>query len=189
MLIISSFILLAALPFKFTQRLADRNGMFANMWENQLVGGDQVAQGVWSLNTGGILGQGLGKGFSNVMPAHHTDMILQSIGEELGLITLITLFLAFGLLVYRCILAARRTGKPFMFYLMSGIAIATMLQFMLIAAGTLGLLPLTGISVPFLSKGNAGIIITMTGFLFVLIMSNERGDAIEMEYVKNISIT
>jgi cell division protein FtsW (lipid II flippase)/cell division protein FtsI/penicillin-binding protein 2 len=184
MLIISSFILLAALPFKFTQRLADRNGMFANMWENQLVGGDQVAQGVWSLNTGGILGQGLGKGFSNVMPAHHTDMILQSIGEELGLITLITLFLAFGLLVYRCILAARRTGKPFMFYLMSGIAIATMLQFMLIAAGTLGLLPLTGISVPFLSKGNAGIIITMTGFLFVLIMSNERGDAIEMEYVK-----
>lgn len=183
-LIMSSFILLAALPFKFTQRLADRNGMFANMWENKLLGGDQVAQGVWSLNTGGVLGQGLGNGFSNVMPAHHTDMILQSIGEELGLVTLIALFFALGLLVYRCILAARRTGKPFMFYMMSGIAIATMLQFMLIAAGTLGLLPLTGISVPFLSKGNAGIIVTLIAFLFVLIMSNEKGDAIEMEYVK-----
>lgn len=183
-LIISSFILLAALPFKFTQRLADRNGMFANIWENQLAGGDQVAQGVWSLNTGGILGQGLGKGLSNVMPAHHTDMILQSIGEELGMMTLIALFFALGLLVYRCMLSARRTGKPFMFYMMSGIAIATMLQFMLIAAGTLGLLPLTGISVPFLSKGNAGIITTLSAFLFVLIMSNEKGDALEMEYVK-----
>ncbi|MFT4094214.1 MAG: FtsW/RodA/SpoVE family cell cycle protein [Niabella sp.] len=183
-LIISSFILLAALPFNFTERLADRNSMFANMWENKLVGGDQVAQGVWSLNSGGILGQGLGKGFSNVMPAHHTDMILESIGEELGLITLITIFFAFGLLVYRCILAARRTGKSFMFYMMAGIAIATMLQFMLITAGTLGLVPLTGISVPFLSKGNAGIIVTLIAFLFVLIMSNEKGNALEMEYVK-----
>ncbi|MCH5598336.1 FtsW/RodA/SpoVE family cell cycle protein [Niabella ginsengisoli] len=188
-IIISSFILFATLPFSFTQRLADRNGMFDNMWENKLVGGDQVAQGVWSLNTGGIMGQGLGNGMADVMPAHHTDMILQSIGEELGLLTLITLFFAFGLLVYRCILAARRTGKPFMFYVMAGIAIATMIQFMLITAGTLGLLPLTGISVPFLSKGNAGIIFTMIAFLFVLIMSNEKGDSIEMEYVKNILTT
>ncbi|WP_346239162.1 FtsW/RodA/SpoVE family cell cycle protein [Niabella insulamsoli] len=183
-LIISSFILLAALPFSFTERLADRNGMFANIWENQLLGGDQVAQGVWSLNSGGILGQGLGRGLSNVMPAHHTDMILQSIGEELGMVTLIALFFAFGLLVYRCILAARRTGKSFMFYLMAGVAIATMLQLILIGAGSLGLLPLTGISVPFLSKGNAGIIFTLIAFLFVLVMSNERGEAIEMEYVK-----
>ncbi len=183
-LVISSFILLATLPFGFTRRLADRNGMFANIWENKLVGGDQVAHGVWSLNSGGFTGQGLGRGMSDLMPAHHTDMILQTIGEELGFITLIALFFAFGLLVYRCILAARRTGKPFMFYVMAGVAIATMLQFMLIAAGTLGLLPLTGISVPFLSKGNAGIIVTLTAFLFVLIMSNERGDKVEMEYVK-----
>jgi len=183
-LIMSSFILLAALPFSFTQRLADRNGMFANIWENKLVGGDQVAHGVWSLNAGGFFGQGLGNGLSNTMPAYHTDMILESIGEELGMITLIAIFFAFGLLVYRCILSARRTGKPFMFYLMTGIAIATMLQFILITAGTLGLMPLTGISVPFLSKGNAGVIITLIAFLFVLIMSNEKGDQLEMEYVK-----
>lgn len=184
LLIISSFILLATLPFSFTERLADRNGMFANIWENKLVGGDQVAQGVWSLNGGGFLGQGLGKGMSGIMPAYHTDMILESIGEELGFITIIAIFFAIGLLVYRCILAARRTGKPFMFYLMAGIAIATMLQFSLIAAGTLGLVPLTGISVPFLSKGNAGVIVTFIAFLFVLIMSNEKGETIEMEYVK-----
>ncbi len=184
-LIISSFILLATLPFEFTQRLADRNSMFENMWDNSLVGGDQVAQGVWSLNSGGWLGQGLGKGFSNVMPAHHTDMIIQSIGEELGIVVLIAIFIAFGLLVYRCMLAARRTGKPFMFYLIAGIAITTMIQFMLIVAGTLGLIPLTGISVPFLSKGNAGVILTLIAFLIVIIMSNERGDKLEMEYVKS----
>jgi len=183
-LIMASFILLATLPFHFTQRLADRNSMFANIWENELVGGDQVAHGVWALNSGGFLGQGLGKGFSNVMPAYHTDMILQSIGEELGIVALIAIFIAFGLLVYRCILAARRTGKPFMFYVMAGIAIATMLQLIIITAGTLGLLPLTGISVPFLSKGNAGLMVTLIAFLGVLIMSHERGDKLEMEYVK-----
>lgn len=183
-LIISSFILLVTLPLSFTKRLSDRNSMFANIWENKLTGGDQIAQGVWSLNSGGFTGQGLGKGLSNVMPAYHTDMILQSIAEELGIITLVVIFIAYGLLLYRCILAARRTGKPFMFYIMSGVAIATILQFVLITAGTLGLLPLTGISVPFLSKGNAGIIITLVAFFFVLIMSNEKGDEIEMEYVK-----
>ncbi|WP_083927683.1 FtsW/RodA/SpoVE family cell cycle protein [Niabella aurantiaca] len=183
-LVISSFILLATLPFEFTQRLADRNGMFQNIWENKLTGGDQVAHGIWSLNAGGFFGQGLGKGFSSVMPAYHTDMILESIGEELGLVALIAIFLAFGLLTYRSLLAARRTGKPFLFYLVAGIAIATMLQFFLITAGTLGLIPLTGISVPFLSKGNAGIIVTLFAFVLVLILSNEKGDALEMEYVK-----
>lgn len=183
-LIISSFILLATLPFEFTQRLADRNSMFENIWDNSLIGGDQVAQGVWSLNSGGLSGQGLGKSFADVMPAHHTDMIIQSIGEELGMLALIAIFITFGLLVYRCMLAARRTGKPFMFYLIAGIAITTMIQFMLIVAGTLGLIPLTGISVPFLSKGNASVILTLIAFLFILIMSNEKGDKLEMEYIK-----
>ncbi|HRO84162.1 MAG TPA: FtsW/RodA/SpoVE family cell cycle protein [Niabella sp.] len=183
-LIISSFILLAQLPFEFTQRLADRNGMFNNMWENKLVGGDQVAHGVWALNSGGFLGQGPGNGFSNVMPAHHTDMMLQSIGEELGFVTIIVIFIAFGILLYRVILSARRTGKPFMFYLMAGIGIATLIQLMLITGGTLGLMPLTGISVPFLSKGNAGIILSLIAFAFIIIMSNEKGDSLEMEYVK-----
>ncbi|GAB3013443.1 hypothetical protein GCM10027051_15810 [Niabella terrae] len=184
LLIMSAFILLAALPFEFTQRLADRNSMFGNIWENRLTGGDQIAQGVWSLNAGGFTGQGLGQGFSNLMPAHHTDMILQSIGEELGILTLICIFTAFGLLIYRCLLAARRTAKTFMFYFMAGVAIATMLQLLLIAAGTLGLVPLTGISVPLLSKGNAGVIITLIALLLVLVMSHEKGDALEMEYMK-----
>ncbi len=183
-IVISSFVLLTVLPFDFARRLADRNGMFANIWENKLIGGDQVAHGVWALSSGGFTGQGLGNGFANVMPAYHTDMILQTIAEELGIITLIAIFIAFGLLVYRCILSARRTGKPFLFYLMTGVAITTMLQLALITAGTLGLLPLTGISVPFLSKGIAGLMVTLIAFLFVLIMSNERGTAIEMEYVK-----
>ena len=107
------------------------------------------------------------------MPAYHTDMILESIGEELGMLALIAIFLAFGLLTYRSLLAARRTGKPFLFYLVAGIAIATMLQFFLITAGTLGLIPMTGISVPLLSKGNAGIIVTLSLFVWVLIISNE----------------
>ncbi|TXH54862.1 MAG: cell cycle protein [Bacteroidia bacterium] len=183
-LIISAFILLGKLPFSFTKRLADRNDMFSNIWENSLIGGDQIAHGVWSLNSGGWLGAGLGNGHSNVMPAYHTDMIIQSIGEELGLIALIAIFIAVGLLAYRCILAARRTGNTFLFYLCSGIAIATVLQFIIIVSGTLGLIPLTGISVPFLSKGNAGIIVTLFSFMMILFISHEKGNKEDMEHIK-----
>ncbi|MBK7098913.1 MAG: FtsW/RodA/SpoVE family cell cycle protein [Sphingobacteriales bacterium] len=77
-----------------------------------------------------------------------------------------------------------KNRKPFMIYLMAGIGIATLIQLMLITGGTLGLMPLTGISVPFLSKGNAGIILSLIAFAFIIIMSNEKGDSLEMEYVK-----
>ncbi|MHB9055391.1 MAG: FtsW/RodA/SpoVE family cell cycle protein [Paludibacteraceae bacterium] len=183
-LLISSFIILSLFPFDFSQRLADRNSMFANIWDNHLHGGDQVAQGVWALSSGGWFGQGPGNGFSNVMPAYHTDMIFESIGEGLGIIVLTGILILYGLLFYRSMLVARRTGKLFFFYLINGFALATLVQLAIIVAGSLGLMPLTGISVPFLSKGNVGLIINLSVFLSIIILSQIKGEKHETKFIR-----
>lgn len=158
------------------ERLQARNQMFADKWNNETYGGDQVAHGIWSIATGGFSGQGIGKGNSTVMPANHTDMILASIGEELGFAGLLILFIILSLLLYRSVVIARRSAQPFSFYLAGGIALVTAVQLLLITAGCFGLMPLTGIAVPFLSYGMSGIIINLAAFGLVLAVSRMSGD-------------
>ena len=182
-ILISAFTILEIIPMTQFQRLVDRNGMFRNMWENDLNGGDQIAQGVWSLASGGWTGQGLGNGYSNVMPAYHTDMIFQSIGEELGIIALISILFAFMLLLYRTMLSAKESGKTLLFYFIGGIGITTLVQLCVIIGGSLGLIPLTGISVPFLSKGNSSLMINLFFFGLIIILSNIKSTHREKDYV------
>ena len=132
-------------------RLGERKAIWLSQWDNDVYGGDHLAHSYWTLSAGGFSGQGVGRGFSNTMPAAHTDMILPSIGEELGWLGLVAVFILFGILIHRSFLHARRSGQPFTFYLCAGIAIATGVQLILIAAGSTGLMPLTGVAVLFLA--------------------------------------
>ena len=165
-------------------RLAHRKDMWLNAWNNDVYGGDHLAHGFWSLASGGFSGQGLGQGFANTMPAAHTDMILPSIGEELGWMGLVAIFLLFGMLIHRIFLIARRAGQPFSFYLGAGIGIATGVQFLLIAGGSMGLLPLTGVSVPFLSFGSTALALNLVVMGAVVGISNRPGEAVQQAYIK-----
>jgi cell division protein FtsW (lipid II flippase)/cell division protein FtsI/penicillin-binding protein 2 len=166
------------------ERLADRKNMWLSQWDNNVYGGDHLAHGYWTLSSGGFSGQGLGKGFANTMPAAHTDMLLPSIGEELGWLGLVAIFLLFGVLVHRIFLIARRAGQPFSFYLCAGIGIATGVQFLLIAGGSIGLLPLTGVSVPFLSFGSTALAINLLVMGVVFSISGRPGEDIQQEYLE-----
>lgn len=165
-------------------RLADRKAMWLNPWNNDVYGGDHLAHSIWTLATGGFTGQGLGKGFATAMPAAHTDMILPSLAEELGWVGLVAVFLSIFLLIHRTLLHARRAGQPFSFYLCAGIALATGVQFLLIAGGSLGLVPLTGISVPFLSYGNVSLVINLTAMGVVFAVANRPGMALQHDYLE-----
>ena len=165
-------------------RLAERKSIWLSQWNNDVFGGDHLAHSYWTLSAGGFSGQGIGRGFSNTMPAAHTDMILPSIGEELGWLGLVAVFLLFGMLIHRTFLHARRSGQPFTFYLCAGIAVATGVQLFLIAGGSFGLLPLTGVAVPFLSYGKISLIINLTAMGIVAGISAREGQAIQQEYVK-----
>jgi len=165
-------------------RLADRKAMWVSPWNNDVYGGDHLAHSFWTLATGGWTGQGLGKGFATAMPAAHTDMILPSLAEELGWLGLVAVFLLLFLLIHRTLLHARQSGQPFSFYLCAGIALATGVQFLLIAGGSLGLVPLTGISVPFLSYGNVSLIINLTAMGVVFSVANRPGVALQYDYLE-----
>jgi cell division protein FtsW (lipid II flippase)/cell division protein FtsI/penicillin-binding protein 2 len=165
-------------------RLADRKAMWLSQWNNDVFGGDHLAHAYWTLSSGGFTGQGIGRGFPNTMPAAHTDMILPSIGEELGWLGLVAVFLLFAMLIHRTFLHARRSGQPFSFYLCAGIAIAIGIQLLLIAGGSIGLLPLTGVTVPFLSYGKISLIINLAAMGIVAGISSRAGATIQQEHVQ-----
>ena len=64
--------------------LADRVRMWQSPWDNVARGGDQIAQALWSMSTGGLFGTGIGLGDTRYLPAGHTDLVLASVAEELG---------------------------------------------------------------------------------------------------------
>lgn len=176
------------------ERLDDRMEMCVNTWgtldlehnaDHKPVINNQVAQGLWGLASGGVKGQGLGKGSPSLIPAFHTDMILESIGELLGWWGLLIVVVCLALLLRQCIVAGYRTAHPFAFYLATGIAIVTGVQFMIISLGSTGMIPLTGITVPFLSFGRVSMILNLAAFGIVLSLSHRHGTVIEAQK-KNI---
>ncbi|WP_018620372.1 FtsW/RodA/SpoVE family cell cycle protein [Spirosoma luteum] len=182
-LVMATFAFGDQIPF-VGDRLADRKAMWLSPWNNDVYGGDHLAHSFWTMATGGWTGQGLGKGYATAMPAAHTDMILPSLAEGLGWVGLVTVCLLLFILLHRSLLHARRAGQPFSFYLCAGIGLATGVQFLLIAGGSLGVFPLTGISVPFLSYGNVSLIINLTAMGVVFSVANRPGEALQHAYLE-----
>ena len=172
------------------QGMADRfnnriNMSWGGVWDNEVAGGDQVVQGIWSLATGGFSGLGLGNGSPALVPAGHTDMIFTTIGEMLGLVGLVLVVLCFFVIIHRTLLIGRRAGYVFPFYLATGIGIVTGVQFIVIVAGSIGLLPLTGVTLPFLSYSRTSLIISLASFAFVVSISRLRANEIQQEYTNS----
>ncbi|WP_207896702.1 FtsW/RodA/SpoVE family cell cycle protein [Flaviaesturariibacter flavus] len=166
------------------QRLVDRRAIWQNPWDNEVFGGDQIANGIWGMASGGASGQGIGEGFAKTIPEAHTDMILPAIGEELGWAGVVCLFLLFLVYLHRALLIGRATGRPFLFYLCAGIGISTFIQFLLIAGGSTGALPLSGITLPFISYGGSSLIINLVAAGFLLSASFVRGSEAQLDYVR-----
>ncbi|RWY54247.1 FtsW/RodA/SpoVE family cell cycle protein [Mucilaginibacter gilvus] len=167
------------------QRLVDRKAIWQDPWNNEVYGGDQVANGLWAMSSGGVSGQGVGEGFAKTIPEAHTDMILPSMGEEFGWTGIVCIFLLFLLYLHRSIIIGRRTGTPFLFYLCAGVGISTFVQFLLIAGGSTGALPLSGVSLPFQSYGGSSLVANLLASGFLLSASLVRGSPVQMKYISN----
>lgn len=136
------------------------------VWLNPLppdVGGSayQVAQSLFALSAGGISGTGLGSGFLGrqiTMPAVHTDFIFSAVGEELGLAGAAIVILAYIIFVARGFHVALRSGSDFTRLLAAGLATVTGIQAVVIIGGVIKLIPLTGVTLPFMSYGGSSIV-------------------------------
>lgn len=189
LVVIASFLLLDQVPYLSkiipgpVQRLTDRKAIWLDAWNNEVFGGDQVANGIWAMASGGVTGQGAGEGFSKTIPEAHTDMILPSVGEEFGWAGIICIFILFLIYLHRSFNIGRQTGTPFLFYLCAGIGVSTFVQFVLIAGGSTGALPLSGVALPFMSYGGSSLLCNMLAAGFLLSASHLQGSVAQMKFI------
>lgn len=179
--------ILGALGFSHqAERLASRLAMTGSgVWDNaNVLGGDQVAEAIWGYSTGGFRGQGLGLGNENLIPAYHTDLIMATIGEQMGWRMLVVVIILMGILLFRAIRAGKKSGHPFSFYLAFGIGIVTVVQFLIVSLGSTGLIPLTGIAVPFLSYAKTSVVLNMLAFGIIIAISRENAGQYQEEEVR-----
>ena len=138
--------------------LSARVAMWRSLWDNGARGGDQIAQAIWGLATGGLFGTGLGLGDTGYVPAGYTDLMFAAIGEELGFIGLVAIAAIFAVITLRGFDAARRAPDDYGFFLATVVTLFLTLPVLIMGAGMLGLVPLTGVVTPFLSFGGSAMV-------------------------------
>ncbi|MFF7360203.1 FtsW/RodA/SpoVE family cell cycle protein [Streptomyces sp. NPDC008125] len=120
---------------------------------------EQIAQSLMSFGSGGTLGSGLGQGHSDlIMFAANADFILSTVGEELGLAGMMAVLLVYGLIVERGIRTALAARDPFGKLLAVGLSGAFAIQVFVVAGGVMGLIPLSGMTMPFLAYGGSSVL-------------------------------
>ncbi|MEV6005847.1 FtsW/RodA/SpoVE family cell cycle protein [Streptomyces sp. NPDC051976] len=120
----------------------------------------ETAQTMYAFGSGGIFGSGLGQGYSRLIGgiAPKSDYILATVGEELGLAGLMAVLLLYALLIERGVRTALAARDPFGKLLAIGLSGAFALQVFVVAGGVTGLIPLTGMTMPFLAQGGSSVI-------------------------------
>ncbi len=152
----------AYVMYQVIGRVQDRVAIWLDPWADAAATGYQIVQGQYALSAGGIFGVGLGQGSPAVVPAVHTDFVFTAIAEELGLAGAIGVLLVYVLLMYRGYhIALRLNGRFRGFEQLFAIGLTSILaiQTFIIVGGNLRVIPLTGITLPFISYGGSSVLI------------------------------
>ncbi len=156
----------------YPQTVRERVEMWKSPWNNPVHGGDQLADSLWSLASGGGTGTGLGLGDPQSIPAAHTDLVVSAFGEEAGLIGVIALYGLYAVLIWRSLRISLNAPGTYSFFLVTGLALITAFQLLLITGGLLGLIPLSGVVSPFLSYGRTSMVANFALFGIILSISS-----------------
>ncbi|MCL2766823.1 MAG: FtsW/RodA/SpoVE family cell cycle protein [Peptococcaceae bacterium] len=150
-----------------------RMSTWINPWITIDAGGYQITQSLFAINAGGVLGSGLGLGFPNSIPAVHTDLIFSAICEEMGLVGGVCLIVLYMLFMYLGIRVALRTKDEFAALAACGLTALLGLQVFIIIAGVTKFMPLTGITLPFVSYGGSSLVANFVLLGLLLNISHE----------------
>ncbi|MET4003689.1 MULTISPECIES: FtsW/RodA/SpoVE family cell cycle protein [Arthrobacter] len=148
--------------YQIFPHVARRIDVWVNAFDPAYIGADygsfQVVEGLFGLANGGLMGTGLGQGSPDKLPVANSDMIIAVIGEELGLVGLFAILCLYALLIARGFRAALGTRDAFGKLLAVGLSFAVALQCFIIIGGVTRLIPLTGLTTPFLSSGGSSLL-------------------------------
>ncbi len=150
-----------------------RVAIWLDPWGEASAGGYQLVQALYALASGGVLGSGLAFGSPRYIPAVHTDFVIAAIGEELGLVGALAVVELFVVLTGRGFRVALRARSGFNALLAAGLTSVFALQALIILAGTLKLIPLTGITLPFVSYGGSSVLANFLLVGLLLLISHE----------------
>ena len=161
---------IAAAPYRMRRIFA-----FLDPWADPLGNGYQTIQALLALGPGGLFGLGLGQSRQKFLylPENHTDFIFAMIGEELGFIGATLIILLFFLFAWRGFRVAMRAPDAFTGFLAVGLTAMVSIQAMINMGVVSGLLPVTGITLPFISYGGTSLVFTMVGVGVLLNISKE----------------
>jgi cell division protein FtsW (lipid II flippase) len=159
--------------------LAARVEMWLSPWDNAVRGGDQIAQSFWGLSTGGVFGTGFGLGDTRYLPAGHTDLILAAVGEELGFVGLFLITVVYAVIGARGFRIARNAASDYGFFLATSVTLFLIVPGLIMVAGSLGVIPLTGVVTPFLSFGGSAMLANFAGLgILAAIRGNSTAGAV-----------
>lgn len=147
-----------AIASQLFEHVHTRVVIWLDPWANRETVGYQLVQALYALGSGGVFGVGLAEGAPRYIPAVHTDFVIAAIGEELGLVGSLGVVCLFIVLVVRGFLVALHARSGFSALLAAGLTSVLGLQALIILAGALELIPLTGITLPFVSYGGSSVV-------------------------------
>lgn len=157
----------AGIGYRFIDVVQRRVDIWLDPWSKSATSGYQIIQGLVALASGGVFGTGLGYGRPDLIPAAYTDFVFAAIGEELGVLGTLAVLALFMLVVYRGYRIAAMASNGFDQLLATGLTTVIALQAIVILGGNLRMIPLTGITLPFMSYGGSSL---LTNFLIVGIL-------------------
>jgi cell division protein FtsW (lipid II flippase) len=139
---------------------------------NAIGGSYQLVQAIFGIAHGDVIGTGLGGGFPQLIPLAESDFIFAALGEELGLAGIFVILAVYLLLVYRGLRVANSHPDDFSKLLALGLSFVIGLQVFVVAGGVMGLLPLTGLTTPFLAAGGSSLLANWSIVALLLIISD-----------------
>lgn len=157
----------AVLGYRMFAHVKVRVAMWRNPWSDPLDKGYQIIQALLAIGSGGLFGLGLGQGTPDKIPAYYNDFIFAVICEQMGLIFGLLVLAVYLLLIARGVSIAVRARRSFDLLLGCGVLAMLGIQTFMIVAGVIKMIPLTGVTMPFLSYGGSSLLscLAMVGIL------------------------
>ena len=151
----------AVLGYKMFAHVKARVAMWRNPWSDPLDNGYQIIQALLAIGSGGLFGVGLGQGTPEMIPAYFNDFIFAVICEQLGIVFGLLVLVVYVLLIVRGVTVITASRRSFDMLLGCGVLAMLGIQTFMIVGGVIKMLPLTGVTMPFLSYGGSSMLSCM----------------------------